>query len=412
MESRFPLAPLGDYATVQIGFSFKSQDFTNVGVPVLKIKNVRLREVDTNEVDFVDKGIADTVSQYYAQNGDLLISMTGSGPQAPNSIVGRVARFAGTDRTYLINQRVGRFVIKKPEIIDQRYLFYVLIQPEYQHQLVAGSTGSANQANISIKQIVDLSIPVPSLPEQRAIAGILGALDDKIELNRRMNRTLESMARAVFRQWFVYNEDIYKWDMGYLSDIAYVVKGVSYRSADLVEDSDTALVTLKSMERGGGYREDGLKPFAGEYKLTQKLFPGEVVIAHTDLTQAADVIGRAARVESSEKHPNLVVSLDMAIVRPKEKPYTNEYLYGLLSQVEFSDHAYGYTNGTTVLHLSTKALPEYQFRIPPKSKVEKYSEFASPIFQQIDNNKKESRTLASLRDSLLPKLMRGEVRVK
>jgi type I restriction enzyme, S subunit len=150
----------------------------------------------------------------------------------------------------------------------------------------------------------------------------------------------------------------------------------------------------------------------GEYKPTQKLSPGEVVIAHTDLTQAADVIGRAARIESSEKYPNLVASLDMVIVRPKEKPYTNEYLYGLLSQVEFSDHAYGYTNGTTVLHLSTKALPEYQFRVPPKNKVEEFSKLVSPIFLQIDNNKKESRTLASLRDSLLPKLMRGEVRVR
>jgi type I restriction enzyme S subunit len=249
------------------------------------------------------------------------------------------------------------------------------------------------------------------LKDQIDIAKILGELDDKIELNRQMNATLEAMAQAVFRQWFVENEEVHNWEVGSFSDIANFVKGVSYRSDDLVENSDMALVTLKSMARGGGYREEGLKPFIGEYKPEQKLSPGEVVIAHTDLTQAADVIGKAARIEASEMYPSLVASLDMVIVRPKKAPYTKEYLYGLLSQVEFSDHAYGYTNGTTVLHLSVKALPEYQFRIPPWSRVERYTELISPIFVQIDNNKKQSQILANLRNTLLPKLMRGEIRI-
>ena len=302
-------------------------------------------------------------------------------------------------------------VIRLSDKSDTNFVRLCLMSQPLQHLMNAWATTTV-QATLNLKEIKELPIPWPPKKERDSWVATISALDDKIELNRRMNRTLESMARAVFRQWFVNGEEVNKWEIGYLSDIANVVKGVSYRSVDLVEDSDTALVTLKSMERGGGYREDGLKPYAGEYKPTQKLLPGEVVIAHTDLTQAADVIGRAARIESSEKHPNLVASLDMIIVRKKKKPYTNEYLYGLLSQVEFSDHAYGYTNGTTVLHLSTKALPEYQFRIPPKNKVEEYSEFASPIFQRIDSNKKESRTLASLWDSLLPKLMRGEVRVR
>ena len=87
----------------------------------------------------------------------------------------------------------------------------------------------------------------PPLPEQHAIARILGALDDKIELNRRMNRTLESMARAVFRQWFVNDEDVQKWKMGFLGEIAYVVKGVSYRSVDLVEDFRHCLSHLEKV---------------------------------------------------------------------------------------------------------------------------------------------------------------------
>jgi type I restriction enzyme S subunit len=292
------------------------------------------------------------------------------------------------------------------EDIDPTFLFYAL--KAGLEEIKSLSYGTVFDT-ITTKTFESLMIPLPPIPEQHAIAKVLGSLDDKIELNHRINVTLEAMARAVFKEWFVYNPDVNRWEIGYLDDIAYVIKGVSYRSADLIEASDTALVTLKSMERGGGYRDDGLKPYSGGYKPEQKITPGEVVIAHTDITQAADVIGRAARVETSEKHSNLVASLDMAIVRPKGKPYTNEYLYGLLSQVEFSDHAYGYTNGTTVLHLNRKALPEYQIRIPPKGRVEEFSKLVSPFFLQIDNNKKQSRTLTDLRDTLLPRLMRGEI---
>ena len=292
---------------------------------------------------------------------------------------------------------------------DNEFVYYLLkANVEYLKSQASGTTFG----ELSGGTLKRLRFSLPPLPEQQSIAEVLGALDDKIELNRRMNTTLEAMAKVLFRQWFVESEEVKEWEIRKLSDIAYFIKGVSYRSSELVEFSDTALVTLKCVERGGGYKEDGLKPFSGKYKSAQRVFPGEVVIAHTDLTQAADVVGRASRVEPNEKYPILVASLDMVIVRPKGKPYSPEYLYGVLSRGEFADHAYGYTNGTTVLHLSSKALPEYPIKIPPKGKAEDYTKMVSPIYAQIDNNKGQSRTLASLRDGLLPKLMMGEARVK
>ena len=368
---------LGDFITLQRGFDLPAYDRHSGKVPVV-----------------TSAGISDFHNE--------------SKVKAPGVAMGRYGTIGAI---YFIREDFWphntTLYVKDFKGNDPHFVSYFLRTLNYQAHNDKSSVPGLNRNHLHLIPVI-----FPPRPEQRIIAEVLGALDDKIEVNRRMNATLESMARAVFRQWFVENEEVKKWEVGFLHDIANIVKGVSYRSVDLVEESDTALVTLKSMGRGGGYREDGLKPYSGDYKPQQKLAAGEVVIAHTDLTQAADVIGRAARIETSEKHPNLVASLDMAIVRPKEKPYTNEYLYGVLSQVEFSDHAYGYTNGTTVLHLSSKALPEYQFRIPPKNKVKEFSDLVSPVFLKIDNNKKESRTLGSLRDSLLPKLMRGEVRVK
>jgi type I restriction enzyme S subunit len=176
-----------------------------------------------------------------------------------------------------------------------------------------------------------------------------------------------------------------------------------------VEDSNIALVTLKSFNRGGGYKEEGLKPFVGFFKPQQRIFPGEVVVAHTDLTQMAEVIGRSARVEENEVHTTLVASLDLVIVRPKQLGITNEYIYCLLAYGDFSDFAYGYTNGTTVLHLSKKALEEYKVFAPPSTFLITFSEKVTPLFKQIDLNNKQSRTLAKLRDTLLPKLMSGQV---
>ena len=201
--SEWEEAPLGRYAKVQGGCAFKSSSFSGFGFPVIKIKNVRPRYIDISNVDFVNYEVALASSSYFLNDGDIVISMTGSGPNAPNSIVGRVARYVGKSNRYLINQRVGRFIIRDEQKLDKRFLFFLLSQEEVQEELVLSSTGSANQANISNAQIENLLFSFPPLSEQKAIASILSSLDDKIELNREMNETLEAMARAIFKDWFV-----------------------------------------------------------------------------------------------------------------------------------------------------------------------------------------------------------------
>ena len=191
----------------------------------------------------------------------------------------------------------------------------------------------------------DIEIPHPkSLPEQRRIAHILGTLDDKIENNRKTAKTLEAMAQAIFKSWFVdfdpvrakmageSRESICKrlkltpeildlfpdrlvdselgeipegWEVRSLGELVNIIKGRSYKSEELSE-SETALVTLKSFARGGGYRVDGLKPFTGTYKPEQLLRSGDMLIACTDVTQAAEVIGRPIIIRENEGVLNFV----------------------------------------------------------------------------------------------------------
>src|SRR5262249_43456590 len=110
------------------------------------------------------------------------------------------------------------------------------------------------------------------------------------------------------------------WRKTALADCVNVIKGNSYKSTDL-RPSASALVTLKSFKRGGGYRLDGLKAFAGPYKPAQTVEPGELLVAATDVTQAAEVVGQTALVERSEAFRTLIASLDVFILRPKKKIY-------------------------------------------------------------------------------------------
>ncbi len=164
-------------------------------------------------------------------------------------------------------------------------------------------------------------------------------------------------------------------------------------------------MTLKSFDRRGGYKRDGLKPYTGDYKPQQVIEPGEVVVAQTDLTRGAEVVGRAVRVPGDETADVLVASLDLVIARPRK--VSQEYLLGILTDEDFREHCRSRTNGTTVLHLAADAIPNYEAPVASPEQQLEYTRFASAILKLADSRNQESATLAALRDVLLPELMSG-----
>ncbi len=198
------LTTLGEYARVQGGYAYKSKDFSESGTcPVLKIKNVRFGNVDYAEASYISEEVAKKTIDWKTKEGDILISMTGSGPNAPQSLVGRVARVWENEPESWVNQRVGRIVLKEERLIHPDFLFYLLSSPRSQDYLVSNSSGSANQANISGKVIESLPCPKVDYDQSAEIAKILRELDKKIRINRQTNQTLEQIAQAIFKSWFV-----------------------------------------------------------------------------------------------------------------------------------------------------------------------------------------------------------------
>ncbi len=314
------------------------------------------------------------------------------------------------------------------------FVYYTAISTEIKKTAIKSMTGTSGRQRVENDIFNKISIALPPIQEQEAISNILKALDDKIALNRSMNSTLEAIGQALFRRWFVDFEfpdgegmpyrssggemvetelgEVPKgWRVGTLGEYVNIIKGCSYRSEDL-QDSDKALITLKAIERGGGFKLDGLKPYTGEYKQEQIISPGELVVAHTDLTQKAEVLGKPAIVRKVPLYSTLIASLDLSVVRPKNDSTNVPFVYFLLKTEDFQNHAYGYAGGTTVLHLNKKAVPDYTFVIPQKDLIKKFGYIIIGLLNEIQNNELESDVLISVRDALLPKLMSGEIRIK
>jgi type I restriction enzyme S subunit len=195
-----------------------------------------------------------------------------------------------------------------------------------------------------------------------------------------------------------------------LGSLVNTINGVSYKSTEL-NPSTTAMVSLKSFDRNGGFRIDGFKEFTGKYKEQQIVKEGDLIVAHTDITQDAEVIGNPALVISNPIYTTMVISMDMVKVIPKVDWISIEFLYFLMRTREFKGHCEGNANGSTVLHLSKQAIPTYEFKTPRKELVIEFTKQSKELLSKSFENHKQIRTLTQLRDTLLPKLMSGEVRV-
>ena len=180
----------------------------------------------------------------------------------------------------------------------------------------------------------------------------------------------------------------------YLNNMITVTRGRSYRSSELQENTECALVTLKSFARGGGYRRDGLKPYIGPFSTEQIIRPNDIVIAQTDITQNADVIGRPAIVPMDTNYSTLVASLDAAIIRVIDKSQLDSnYLYYLLLSNEYVNHIKSFVTGTTVLHLSRDAISTFQFSLSPLKEQQTISHILKTLDDKIELNNKMNQTM-------------------
>ncbi|HPO65483.1 MAG TPA: restriction endonuclease subunit S [Bacteroidales bacterium] len=432
---------IGDLFDLKPGFAFKSSDFTDSGVPVIKIKNVKANVVVFDELSYVDEEFLKKKKDYIVNYGDILITMSGNRfDGSKETWVGKVAQFRAHE-PYLLNQRVAILRPKQGAILDQRCCSYILGSSEYQDFFIAIATSSGGQANLSPSQILGADVLLPPYEEQRAIAHILGTLDDKIELNRRMNQTLEEMARALFKSWFVDFDPVRAkaavrrehpdWSNAQVSrtacptlkpeiaelfpdefensELGEIPKGWRIGCVDDVFD-----LVLGQSPPGETYNEvgEGIPFYQGRADFTFR-FPDRRVYctAPTRFAKKGDTLisVRAPVGAINLAFEDCAIGRGVAAARHKTgaKSYTYYFMHGLAEVFNRFE-----AEGTVFGSISKKDFHAIQCVIVPSQVVEAFERLCEPIDVRVEFAEIESRSLAALRDTLLPKLISGEIRVK
>lgn len=379
-------------------------EYWNGTIPWLSVKdfNNGFRYVYETEKTITELGLENS-STKLLQKGDVIISARGT--------VGEIATIpfpmAFNQSCYGLRAKSG--------IVTSDYLYYLI---KHNVSVLKKNTHGSVFDTITRNTFDNIEVEIPSIITQEKIASILSDYDEKIELNNTINNNLLEQIKTICTAWLseykpfdgVMPSD---WVETPLSDIAEFISGYSYKGTELT-DSTIAMATIKNFDRKGGFKLDGYKEIIPSSKLKEsqhaELF--DTLVAHTDLTQNAEVIGNAEPIMSKSGYDDIVFSMDLVKVLPKKDGVSKFLIAAILQDKKFKAHCLGYVNGTTVLHLSKKALPEYKLFLPSDfSTLKPLDEVVTALYKQVSSNISENTYLEELRESLLPKLMSGELDV-
>jgi type I restriction enzyme, S subunit len=334
--------------------------------------------------------------------------------------IGSIGKLCLTDSAAITNQQINAVV--PAEGVDGRFVYYLL---KHNAARIASVAGGAATPIINKSAFAAMPVRVPDAQSQAKVGGLLGALDDLIENNRRRIELLEQMAQEIYREWFVRfrypgHEDVALvnsplgpipdgWEVRRLSDLGTLVRGRAYRKHELADSGGVPFVNLKCMMRGGGFARTGLKRYTGKHTVEQRVSDGDIVLAVTDLTQGREILARATLVPRLSESFG-VISLDVARLVPHNID-DRLGLFFTLRCSDFSDRVKEFANGSTVLHLSPTHINDGLLVWPSKDLRRNFVDLVEPMVGQTLDLNDAVDQLASIRDLLLPKLVSGQIDV-
>jgi type I restriction enzyme S subunit len=407
--NEWPIARIKDIAEKvamgPFGSNIKVETFVETGIPIISGAHLRGIRVEDSKFNFVTEEHAERMKNSNVFRGDVIFTHAGN--------IGQVAYIPPNSRykRYVISQRQFylRCDLNKADPVFVSYFFH---SNEGRHKLLANvsQTGVPSIARPS-SYLKTIELPLPPLEEQRAIAHILGALDDKIELSQRTNATLEAMARALFKSWFVDFDGVPPQDMQE-SELGLIPNGWRVgKLGDVAEhprrsvqpekiESTTPYIALEHMPRRCIALTDwgmavGLESNKYEFKRGEILFGKLRPYFHK--VGVAPIDG--------------VCSTDIVVIAPKS-PAWFCFVLAHTSSNEFVEYTNAGSTGTKMPRTSWREMSRYAVVLPPESIATAFNHQIQQMAEKIISNIHASRTLAALRDTLLPKLLSGELRVK
>lgn len=283
------------------------------------------------------------------------------------------------------------------EKTNSLFLFYLL--KNNIQTLVDNASGSTFQ-ELNGKTLKSLEFAFPKIKEQEKIAEILSSIDDKIELNRKINLNLEKLGSFLFKEWFI---DVDNQQIGKVSDLIRVESGFPFHSSMFDENGDYKLVTIKNVQDGFFVPEctDSLSEIPAKVPTHCRLNNGDILLSLTGN------VGRVCFVYGENYLLNQRVA-NLVPINENNRAFT----YFLFRQKDFQNTLIGISRGTAQQNLSPIETKSLEITIPSQDMLDRFADVANPIFQKLVENYNEIKNLSILRDSLLPRLMNGKIRVK
>jgi len=426
------------------GYRAKNSELSATGIPFARVANIdggfQFENADFFPLEDLEK-VGDKVSRI----SDIVFTSKGT--------VGRFAFVKPATPQFVYSPQLCFWRVLNQDVIEPRFLYYWMHAREFRTQVdsVKGQTDMADYVSLSDQR--RMKITLPSLSTQRRIADILSALDDKIELNRQTNATLEAIAQAIFKEWFVdfnfpsglgfegfgdyrdyaaarlsgeplhqanQGKDMVEselgliprgWRVGKVGDVAAIKHGFAFKGEFFSEEeNDDILLTPGNFRIGGGFNYAKFKYYKGPYPQEYLLNRGDLIVTMTDLSKEGDTLGFPALVPTI-LGKNLLHNQRIGKVEVNKNNSIKLYLYFSMQQSDYRNYILSGATGTTVKHTSPSRICDCKIVLPSLNVLRMFENIVQPLIDCVETNHIESNTLAQLRDSLLPKLLNGEVDV-
>lgn len=367
--------------------------FTTSGVNFIKVESITAQGgFLTDKFVHIDEDThKNMLKRSIIEEGDILLTMAGA--------IGRVAQVPKEILPANTNQAVSIIRIDRDDV-DSRYIRYFLETSDAKSQFLGGITQSA-QPNLSLGNISKIQVPLPDLETQKKIADVLGTIDEKIELNRKMNETLEQMGQTLFRHYFITNPEAESWSSETVGSKYNVILGgtPSRAKQEYWVDGTIGWINSGKVNEFRIIEPSELITELALSKSAAKLLPkGTTVLAITGAT-----LGQVSRLENEFAANQSVIG-----VVPSSH-FTNEFAYFWINHN--INKIIGHQTGGAQQHINKSNVSSFELIVPPPAELEGFQKEVSPIMEKIALQCEEIQSLTNLRNSLLPRLISGLIKL-
>lgn len=419
------MSKLGEICKISSSKRIFENEYQERGIPFVRGQEISDGSLLSNSCFncYISKERFNEIKVKYGvpQKGDILITAVGT--------IGNVC-FLNKDIDFYFKDGNVLWLRNFSDNVVPEYLYFYLKSPFFK-KIIGHSLIGAVQKALTMQMLSEIDIQLPPIKYQNSVVTILKSIEYKISNNNKINAELESLAKTIYDYWFlqfefpnedgkpykssggkmVWNEKLKReipegWAYSLLKDKFSIKRGVSYSSDDIKNNNGIPMLNLACIDTNRNYRDGELKFYSGKAK-AEFLSSGDLIVACTDLTRNADIVGSPILVPQTGE--NFIFSMDLVKLIPNKDIFDKYYLYMCLRTDFYHNYIKKWASGTNVLHLNLDGISWYKTWIPPMELQNKFSNIIKKIHSKKGIILKENRELSSLREFLLPLLMNGQV---